>query len=154
MTKYKEKTQNVREARKIPGKHNNKYGAHKIVEWISYVKSSDIFTVYLPHKNTNVPHVYTVLLWVAYTLTKVWNRHQSQMSVKKMREGERMLKERKKNNLMRLPFAIVVWKWTQGKPHICIGFATFLVKLFTHSFSFTAEPKTSLLCVTQKYPVA
>lgn len=40
-----------KEARKIPGRHNNKYGAHKIVEWISYVKSSDIFTVAC-HKNT------------------------------------------------------------------------------------------------------
>lgn len=43
--------QKEKEARKIPGRHNNKYDAHKIVEWISYVKSSDIFTVTIVDKN-------------------------------------------------------------------------------------------------------
>lgn len=33
--------------RKIPGRHNNKYGAHKIVEWISYVKVEWYFYGYL-----------------------------------------------------------------------------------------------------------
>lgn len=33
--------------RKIPGRHNNKSGAHKIVEWISYVKVEWYFYGYL-----------------------------------------------------------------------------------------------------------